>query len=67
MNPAITLTDIRLLQRSVSLIRTGHVKPITPLKVFPASEIVQAFRHFALGTRMGKVAISFDKEQSLWV
>ena len=50
----------QLLTESMELIRTGTVKPCSPLEIFGASDIVQAFRHFSLGTRMGKVAVSFE-------
>ncbi len=55
----------RLLHRSINLIRSGHVKVIAPLKIFPASEIVQAFRYFSSSKRMGKVAISFEKNKTI--
>ena len=50
----------QLLTESIELVRTGVAKPCSPLEVFGASEIVQAYRHFSLGTRMGKVAVSFE-------
>ena len=50
----------QLLTESMELLRTGIVKPCSPLEIFGASDIVQAFRHFSLGTRMGKVAVSFE-------
>ena len=53
-----------LLAESIELIRTGTANHCSPLKVFGASEIVQAFRHFSLGTRMGKVAVSFEDDKS---
>ena len=52
--------ESRLLRRSVELLRSNNVNAIYPLKVFPASEVVQAFRYFSKGTRMGKVAVSFE-------
>ncbi|KAF6220300.1 hypothetical protein HO133_003432 [Letharia lupina] len=42
----------------------GDIEAIKPLKIFSASEVVQAFRYFALGTRLGKVAISFEDLQT---
>ncbi|KAI0021210.1 polyketide synthase [Xylariomycetidae sp. FL0641] len=49
-----------LLVESMNLIRGGIAKPCSPIETFRASEITQAFRHFSLGTRMGKVAVSFQ-------
>ncbi|KAI9742877.1 MAG: hypothetical protein M1818_003606 [Claussenomyces sp. TS43310] len=57
----------KLLHRSVDLLRGKKIKAITPLKVFPASEIVQAFRYFSLSTRMGKVAVTFEEPSTLHV
>ena len=54
----------RLLTESIELFREGTVKHCSPLEVFGASEIVQAFRYFSLGTRMGKVAVSFNDSKS---
>jgi len=53
-----------LLKSTMSLYRSGDIIPIDPLKVFDASEVVQAFRYFALATRVGKIAVSFKNPQS---
>ncbi|KAI0179744.1 polyketide synthase [Hypoxylon sp. FL1284] len=50
----------KLLVKSMELIRNGTAKPCFPIKEFPASEITQAFRHFSLGFRIGKVVVSFQ-------
>ena len=50
----------KLLVESMSLIRDGVAKPCRPIETFRASEITQAFRHFSLGTRIGKVTVSFE-------
>ena len=47
------------------LYRDGKIKAFDPLKVFDASEISQAFRHFSGQNRMGKIAISFDDDASM--
>jgi NADPH:quinone reductase-like Zn-dependent oxidoreductase len=57
----------RLLQRSINLVRSGQLKLVTPLKTFPAGEIVQAFRHFASGKRIGKVSVSLAKNLKITV
>ncbi|KAF7864006.1 hypothetical protein EAF04_006971 [Stromatinia cepivora] len=55
----------RLLKRTMELLRCKSIKPITPLKTFPVSEITQAFRYFALSTRIGGVVISFDQQATI--
>ena len=49
----------------MSLYRDGKIKPLDPLRVFDASDIAQAFRHFSSKDRMGKIAVSFEKKESL--
>jgi acyl transferase domain-containing protein/NADPH:quinone reductase-like Zn-dependent oxidoreductase/NADP-dependent 3-hydroxy acid dehydrogenase YdfG len=51
----------QLLAESLRLVRDGIAKPCFPIETFCASEITQAFRHFSLGTRMGKVTVSFEE------
>lgn len=58
-------TWTRLLQRSVNLVRSGQLKPVEPLATFPAAEIVQAFRHFASGKRIGKVCVSMAEHLTI--
>ena len=59
------MIGIRLLNESLSAMREGHMKPVKPLQVFDVSEITQAFRQFSLGSRMGKIAVSFEDRNSL--
>jgi len=40
------------------LVGEGHVKPISPITVFPFEDIVSAFRFLRSGTHIGKVVIS---------
>ena len=49
----------------MSLYRDGKIKAFDPLKVFDASEIPDAFRHFSSKNRMGKIAISFENDTSV--
>lgn len=44
----------------MELYRQGKIKAVAPLKVFDVSEVIQAVRYFALGSRMGKVAVSLE-------
>ncbi|OJJ74373.1 hypothetical protein ASPBRDRAFT_193095 [Aspergillus brasiliensis CBS 101740] len=49
-----------LLTESLNLVRSGICEPCFPVKTFEASDITDAFRHFSLGTRVGKVTVSFQ-------
>ena len=57
--------DPRLLRDTMSLYRDRKIKAFDPLKVFDASQISQAFRHFSSKNRMGKIAVSFEDNESL--
>ena len=62
-----TLSNIweRLLKEVMTLYRSGQIKAFDPLRVFDVSEVSQAFRHFSSKNRMGKIAVSFEKDESL--
>lgn len=49
----------------MSLYRQKKIKAVEPLKVFPISEITQAYRYFGLGNRIGKVAVSLEDAESI--
>ena len=49
----------------MALYRSGKIKAFDPLRVFDASEISQAFRYFSTKNRMGKIAISFENDDSM--
>ncbi|KAI1142338.1 polyketide synthase [Hypoxylon sp. FL0543] len=55
----------KLLVESMNLIREGNARPCSPVETFRASEITQAFRYFSLGTRTGKVTVSFQNSADL--
>jgi hypothetical protein len=42
----------------MDLVEKEHVKPISPMTVFPFDDIVSAFRFLRAGTHIGKVVIS---------
>lgn len=42
----------------MSLIFAGHVKPISPMKTFPFTDIPGAFRYMRGGTHVGKIVIT---------
>jgi hypothetical protein len=46
------------LSELMDLVEKGHVKPISPITVFPFEDIVSAFRYLRGGTHIGKVVIS---------
>ncbi|KGO64925.1 hypothetical protein PEX1_009200 [Penicillium expansum] len=49
-----------LLTESLDLVRSKICEPCFPIKTFDASDITDAFRHFSLGTRLGKTTVSFQ-------
>ncbi|GLA42609.1 putative PKS/NRPS-like protein biosynthetic cluster [Aspergillus niger] len=49
-----------LLTESLDLVRSKICEPCFPIKTFETSDITDAFRHFSLGTRLGKVTVSFQ-------
>ncbi|QKX55823.1 uncharacterized protein TRUGW13939_02921 [Talaromyces rugulosus] len=53
-----------LLTKAMQYYRQGKIKAVNPLKVFDVSEVTQAFRYFSLGSRIGKVVVSFSNQQS---
>ena len=54
----------QLLSQVMSLYRAGKIAAFEPLKVFDISQTPQAFRHFALRSRIGKVAINLENATS---
>lgn len=40
----------------------GHIKPITPINTFPASDIEAAFRYMQSGKHMGKIVITMPED-----
>lgn len=54
----------KLLQESMDLIRSKAALPCMPLKVFDVANVEEAFRYFMKGTRMGKVAVTFQNPNS---
>ena len=55
----------RLLYSVLSLHLQGRLKQVSPVKLFPISQTLQAFRFLQDTTRIGKVAISVSTEESL--
>lgn len=40
---------------------SGSIKPITPMKVFPAAKIEDSFRYMQRGTHLGKIVVTIPK------
>ena len=51
-------TIANLIFRTFDLVANGHIKPIAPIKIYPFSEIVDAFRYMRGGSHVGKIVIS---------
>lgn len=56
---------IRLMAQMVDLFRSGIVAPLNHIKTFDISQIEQAMMHFARGTHIGKVVVTFKDPKSL--
>jgi NADPH:quinone reductase-like Zn-dependent oxidoreductase/aryl carrier-like protein len=48
----------RLLKKMIQFYEEGHVKPISPMKIFRMAEVEQCFRYMQQGRHMGKVVLS---------
>ncbi len=47
-----------LLSETFNLIKGGHLKPITPIKTFPFTDIPAAFAYMRSGRHIGKIVIT---------
>ncbi|KAI4261103.1 MAG: hypothetical protein L6R42_003692, partial [Xanthoria sp. 1 TBL-2021] len=57
-----------LLEQCMDLCRQGKIAPITPMKVFEAAQIVDAFKYMQKGQHIGKIVVtmpSSPKELSI--
>ena len=52
----------RLLKQVFALLAEGHIKPISPVTVFPFEDIASAFRYMRDGKHMGKIVISNGRQ-----
>jgi NADPH:quinone reductase-like Zn-dependent oxidoreductase len=57
----------RVLQKIRQLLVDGHIKPISPMKVFPFSQIRDAMRYMRSGQHMGKIVLSQGDEDDIRV
>jgi NADPH:quinone reductase-like Zn-dependent oxidoreductase len=56
-----------LMDDVFKLIRRGVVRPVTPVTVFPISDIETAFRRIQAGKHMGKIVLSIGSEEQVKV
>ena len=59
------MTMIRLMAQTVDLFRSGIIAPLNHIKTFHISQIEQAMMHFARGTHIGKIVVTFRDPKSL--
>jgi acyl transferase domain-containing protein/NADPH:quinone reductase-like Zn-dependent oxidoreductase len=57
----------RLLSEVFDLYRQGIVRPITPLSVYPVSDVESGFRSLQSGKNLGKIAITFGEDDMVMV
>lgn len=53
------------MAQTVYLFRSGTIAPLDHIKAFDISQIEQAMMHFARGTHIGKVVVTFQNPKSL--
>ncbi|KAK7906576.1 hypothetical protein PG985_016313 [Apiospora marii] len=61
--PAVRRVWDRLLGETLDLYRAGKIRA-PPMKVFPATELAQAYRYFGNKDRVGKVVISLENPRA---
>ncbi|EAQ86894.1 hypothetical protein CHGG_08147 [Chaetomium globosum CBS 148.51] len=54
-----------ILEGVFGLLKEGAVKPVSPVKVFPAGEVESAFRLMQSGQHVGKIVLSFEDGQQM--
>ncbi|KAI3391820.1 hypothetical protein diail_6766, partial [Diaporthe ilicicola] len=57
----------RVFQRVKALLMSSHIQPISPMTVFPFNEIPDAMRYMRSGEHIGKIVISYGKEDDVVV
>ena len=54
-----------LFQGVTALVEQGELRPASPLNVYPASQITQAFRSLQSGKNMGKIVIEYKRDDAV--
>ncbi len=49
-----------IIEGTFDLLRSGAIKPVTPLTVYPISDVESAFRLMQTGKHRGKIALSYS-------
>lgn len=58
-NPVLNMS---LMNRVTQLYSEGKISPVTPLKVFTAQNVEEAFRYFQKGQHIGKIVVSMPND-----
>ncbi|KAI9728591.1 MAG: Type I Iterative PKS [Cirrosporium novae-zelandiae] len=53
----------RIIQGAFDFLRQGITKPVSPLTVYPISQVENAFRLMQTGKHRGKIALSWDENE----
>ncbi len=54
-----------LMAELEDLYRRGHIRPFRQIKTFDVSQLEQAMMHFAKGTHVGKIVVTFEDPDTL--
>ena len=65
MNQAKPAKVASLMAELGGLYRRGHVRPFRQIKTFDVSQLEQAMMHFAKGTHIGKIVVTFQDPETL--
>jgi hypothetical protein len=57
----------RMFHKIKGLLLSGHIRPISPMTVFPMNEIPDAMRYMRSGEHIGKIVVSHGKEDDVIV
>ena len=60
----VTNKSHRVLKQCLQLFGEGGVKPIEPVKTFPATKIVDAFKFMSEGKHLGKVLVTMPEDHT---
>lgn len=58
----LTWITYRLMNQCMDYYKQGFIKPIRPVKVFPAESVKEAFHYMQKGKHIGKILITIPKE-----
>lgn len=53
-----------LLEQCMECYRQGAIKPITPMKIFEATQTLDAFRYMQKGQHIGKIVVTIPEDPS---